>query len=215
MSSELYIYASYFTDRKPKGLSQGKNSKSLASSFGTAGLDRVILVDEQDKMIGIGEKLNVHLKGQLHRAFSVFIFDASGRLLIQKRAATKYHSGGLWSNTCCGHPRPGEEIRDAALRRLQEEMGIDCPIEKSVTFVYTVMVDNGLIEHEYDHVFIGTFDGIPSPDANEVQDWQWVEWDSLKEDMLQNQRKYTRWLSIAIKKFANEYGIVTKKPWEK
>jgi len=121
----------------------------------------VVLVDENDNEIGVEEKINAHRKGLLHRAFSIFVFNSKNELLLQKRAADKYHSGGLWSNTCCSHPRPGENLKDAAHRRLQEEMGFDCSLREVFSFLYKKSFDNGLTEHELDHVFFGKFDGIP------------------------------------------------------
>ncbi|HEX7957304.1 MAG TPA: isopentenyl-diphosphate Delta-isomerase, partial [Pyrinomonadaceae bacterium] len=117
--------------------------------------EQLILVDADDRELGAGEKLEVHRAGALHRAFSVFVFDGRGRLLMQRRAAGKYHSGGLWSNTACGHPRPGEATRAAARRRLREEMGLDCELSAAFEFVYRAELGDSLVEHEYDHVFVG------------------------------------------------------------
>src|SRR2546423_9920022 len=129
--------------------------------------EQLILVDSSDREIGVGEKLETHREGRLHRAFSIFIFDGAGRLLLQKRAPTKYHSGGLWSNTACGHPRPGEETVAAAHRRLREEMGFDCELRAAFGFLYRAELRERLIEHEYDHVFVGEFRGAPAPDVAE------------------------------------------------
>src|ERR671913_2483251 len=136
--------------------------------------EEVILVDEHDRVVGAGEKLRAHREGALHRAFSVFVFDAGGRLLLQKRAREKYHSGGLWSNTACGHPRPGEPTATAARRRLREEMSLDCELREAFEFVYRAELDGALVEHEYDHVFVGTHEGDPAPDPSEVAGWRWV-----------------------------------------
>src|SRR5918997_6672888 len=128
--------------------------------------EQVILVDEADREVGTGSKLEAHREGALHRAFSVFVFDRRGRLLLQKRAAGKYHSGGLWSNTCCGHPRPGEATAEAARRRLREEMNFDCELRAAFEFLYRAQFTNKLIEHEYDHVFVGEFGGVFVPDES-------------------------------------------------
>lgn len=161
--------------------------------------ERVALVDEHDREIGSEEKLTVHRRGTLHRAVSVFVFDRDGRLLLQRRAATKYHSAGRWSNTCCGHPRPGESPHAAARRRLREEMGFDCPLEPAFTFVYRAEVGNGLEEHEYDHVFAGRFDGVPEPDAAEVADWRWETMDRVRADQRQHPDMYTVWFGILLR----------------
>ena len=136
--------------------------------------DYVILVNEQDEEIGVCEKLKAHLDGTLHRAFSVFIFNDAGDLLLQQRHPGKYHSGGLWSNTCCSHPRPGEMVEDAAHRRLQEEMGMACDLHRLFGFIYHSQLGSNLYEHEYDHVFIGKHNGTPTPDSNEVASWRCV-----------------------------------------
>ena len=162
-------------------------------------IKEVILVDKNDEEIGIEEKVKAHQEGKLHRAFSIFIFNSKGQLLLQRREKTKYHCGGLWSNTCCSHPRPGETLKDATHRRLKEEMGFDCEIKKSFHFVYQVEFNNGLIENEYDHVFIGKFDGDPNPNPDEVDAWKWVSIDGLKEDIDKNPEQYTPWLKIIIK----------------
>src|SRR5918997_6014944 len=126
--------------------------------------EEVILVDERDRVLGASGKLRAHREGALHRAFSVFVFDGEGRLLLQKRARGKYHSAGLWSNTACGHPRPGEATREAARRRLREEMGFDCGLREAFQFLYRAELGGALVEHEYDHVLIGAHEGDPSPD---------------------------------------------------
>lgn len=160
--------------------------------------EQLILVDANDRELGVGEKLQVHLEGSLHRAFSVFVFDRERRLLLQKRAGTKYHSGSLWSNTACGHPRPGEATPDAARRRLREEMGFDCELRRAFSFLYRAELNNRLIEHEYDHVFIGEFDGNPAPDASEVEDWRWMSMEQLRDDIRRYPDKYTYWLDVAV-----------------
>jgi isopentenyl-diphosphate delta-isomerase len=160
--------------------------------------ERVILVDEADREVGVEEKLRAHERGVLHRAFSIFLFDPHNRLLIQRRAASKYHSPGLWSNTCCGHPRPGEGVANAAGRRLSEEMGVSPTIEERFAFTYTAKLDRGLTEHEYDHVFLGRFDGQPSPDGDEVGAWGWIEIDRLLKDCVAMPQRYSAWLPIAL-----------------
>lgn len=160
--------------------------------------DDIILVDEQDNQIGTGEKLAVHRAGLLHRCFSIFVFNSKGQLLLQKRAQGKYHSGGLWTNTACSHPRPGESNAAGAERRLKQEMGIAITLEEEFTFTYRAEFDNGIIEHEFDHVFFGTFDGEPIPDPEESEDWKWVALDWLKNDIEQHPDHYTVWLKACL-----------------
>ena len=135
----------------------------------------LILVDANDQQTGVANKLKAHQEGLLHRAFSLFVFDSRGWLLLQRRAPEKYHSGGLWTNTCCGHPRDGEPTEDAAHRRLGEEMGFDCALQEVTAFIYEAQVPGGLIEHEFDHVYIGRHDGEPVPNPAEASDWRWIE----------------------------------------
>ncbi len=161
--------------------------------------ERVILVDERDRPAGEAEKLEVHRQGKLHRAFSVFVLDACDRVLLQRRAAGKYHSGRLWSNTCCGHPRPGEDTRAAAQRRLVEEMGFQCALEPVAAFVYRAPLGD-LVEHEYDHVFRGRFDGEPRPDPREVEAWQWMPLVALEADLAAHPGDYSVWLPEALKR---------------
>lgn len=161
-------------------------------------IERVILVDESDRELGSSEKLAAHRAGALHRAFSIFIFDADKRLLLQKRAQTKYHSAGLWSNTACGHPRPGERTQAAAHRRLREEMRFDCALQPAFQFLYRAEVAGGLVEHEYDHVFVGEFNDEPVPDGAEVAAWRWLRMDELARDLQRRPEAYTDWLRIAL-----------------
>lgn len=161
-------------------------------------MERLILVNERDEEVGSGEKLEVHRAGRLHRAFSVFVFDRAGRLLLQKRAATKYHSGGLWSNTCCGHPRPGEPTASAARRRLREEMNFDCELRPCTSFIYKAEVDNELTEWEYDHVLVGRYDDAPDPDTSEVEDWRWMGVDELRAQVDERPEEFTYWLRVAV-----------------
>ncbi len=163
----------------------------------------LVLVDDTDTAWGKMEKMEVHQLGLLHRAFSVFIFNSNGELLLQQRASGKYHSGGLWTNTCCSHPRYGEDTSFAASRRLEEEMGIRCHLDYGFSFVYKVRFDNGLIENEYDHVYFGVSDTPFKPDPDEVQDWKYISMEKLIGDMKKNPADYTEWLKICIDKVMN------------
>ena len=163
--------------------------------------EHVILVDTNDNEIGIEEKIEAHKSRKLHRAFSIFILNSQNEMLLQQRANNKYHSGGLWTNTCCSHPRQGEEIEQAAHRRLKEEMGFDCNLKKAFHFIYKAELDNGLVENEFDHVFIGNYKGKVNPDPNEVNDYKWVNINSLKVDVNKHPESYTEWFKIAFKKF--------------
>jgi isopentenyl-diphosphate delta-isomerase len=158
----------------------------------------ILTVDEKDNVIGKGEKIKVHREGKLHRAFSIFVFNSKGKLLLQKRAKSKYHSGGLWTNTCCSHQRDGETLEKAVHRRLKEEMGFDCELKEVFTFTYRVKFDDGLSENEYDHVFFGKFDGKPDPNPDEVDDWKWVSLEELRKDIQKNPDDYTYWLKVSI-----------------
>ena len=144
------------------------------------------------------EKIAAHREGLLHRAFSVLVFNSKGELLLQKRAEGKYHSPGLWSNTCCGHPRPGEDIGSAARRRLVEEMGLGCELEPAFTFRYEASMGNGLAESEMDHVFIGSTDDLPSPNADEVSDWRYVDRTSLEQGLSSYAARFTVWLPLCV-----------------
>lgn len=156
--------------------------------------EQVVLVNERDESVGTMGKLRAHQEGALHRAFSVFLFDDQGRVLLQRRAAGKYHSAGLWTNTCCSHPRPQETIIDAAKRRLMEEMGIATEVEHRFHFIYRAALDNGLQEHELDHVLFGRFAGPAIPDPKEVGDWKYVSADALDEELKNHPDRYTVWL---------------------
>lgn len=160
--------------------------------------EKVILVDKEDKKIGEEEKLKAHLEGKLHRAFSILIFNSRGELLIQKRAKTKLHSPGLWSNTCCSHPKPNEEITMAAKRRLKEEVGIETDLKEIFSFIYKAKSGN-FIEHEFDHVFFGRFDGSPKINKKEVEDFKWIGLKELKRDVKRYPRKYTFWFKKILK----------------
>jgi len=161
-------------------------------------IDYLILVDEEDRPQGKLEKLFVHQQGLLHRAFSVYIFNNKGELLLQQRADEKYHSAGLWTNTCCSHPRFGEEITDAIDRRLMEEMGMRCITRFAFNFIYKVTFDNGLTEHEFDHVYVGISNEYPTPEEAEVKNWKYISLQNLQEDILQNPNTYTEWLKISL-----------------
>ena len=162
-------------------------------------MEKIVLVNEKNKAIGVEGKMKAHRAGKLHRAFSVLLFNKKGEVLIQKRAKSKYHSPGLWTNTCCSHPRPREKVGLAAKRRLKEEMGIDCKLKEAFNFIYKAKL-GGLIEHEFDHVFLGKFNGTPEPDKKEVAEWRWVKLKNLKADIKKNPRKYTPWFRIIIKR---------------
>jgi isopentenyl-diphosphate delta-isomerase len=173
-------------------------------------MEKIIIVDEKDRQIGTGEKLDVHKKGQLHRAFSIFVFNPKGELLLQKRAAGKYHSPGLWANTCCSHPRAGESLEDAVHRRLKEEMGFDVPLREIFSFMYKVKFGNGLTENEYDHVFIGKFGGKPKPDPEEVGGWKWISLEDLKTDVKKNPERYTYWLKVSLDRLVSHMNGLNK-----
>jgi isopentenyl-diphosphate delta-isomerase len=155
--------------------------------------ERVILVDGNDRPVGSAGKLAAHRQSLLHRAVSVFVFDRAGRVLLQKRADAKYHSGGLWSNTCCSHPRPGEMSATAARRRLLEEMGIDTQVEFAFSLLYQVELSNGLVEHEFDHVFFACYDGVVTPDAAEVCDWRYVDPQRVSRELAGEPGRFTAW----------------------
>jgi isopentenyl-diphosphate Delta-isomerase len=163
----------------------------------------VILVDRNDKELGLMEKMEAHEKGVLHRAFSVFVFNQNKELMLQQRAFTKYHSPGLWTNTCCSHPRKGETVHDAAHRRLLEEMGFDCAISKMFHFTYKANVGQGLTEHEYDHVFVGVSDTEPVINADEVNAWKYMAVSELKREIQQHPDQYTVWFRIAFNEVQN------------
>mgnify|MGYP000583820652 CR=1 FL=1 len=172
----------------------------------------LILVDQNDKVVGFGEKMQVHQEGQLHRAFSLFVINSNNQLLLQKRAYSKYHSGGLWANTCCSHPLKGENIEETIHTRLMEEMGFDCELNPFFKFLYRVDLDNGLTEYEYDHVFLGRFEGAPDPNPEEVCDWKWMDIDDLKIDLEKNPSAYVYWIKAAFDQFYQTYVDQVKDP---
>ncbi len=163
-------------------------------------IEYVVLVNEEDQSIGTMEKMEAHVKGALHRAFSVFIFNSKGELLLQQRALDKYHSPGLWTNTCCSHPRPDEAVEDAAHRRLAEEMGMECPLDYQFHFQYRAEFNNGLTEHELDHVFFGQSDTPPVLNRGEVADCRYVSLDLLEKELKEFPEKYSPWLRICFEK---------------
>lgn len=160
----------------------------------------VLLVDQSDNQIGVMEKMEAHEKGLLHRAFSIFIFNDQNQMMIHQRALDKYHSPGLWTNACCSHQQPGETSDQAAHRRLMEEMGFDCDLNKEFEFIYRAEFSNGLVEHEYDHVLIGRFNDSPNPNPIEVNDWKWIDLDVLESDISENPESYTPWFLISWEK---------------
>lgn len=159
--------------------------------------ERVILVDAHDVETGTAGKLHAHRAGLLHRAVSVFVFGSNGSILLQRRARGKYHSGGLWTNTCCGHPRPGEAVADAARRRLREEMGVECELREVLCFTYRADLGGGLTEHELDHVLVGTWDGTPLPDPSEVEAWRWAGHAELERRLRVAPERFTAWFPLA------------------
>ncbi len=169
--------------------------------------EKVILIDNSDHPIGVMSKMEAHRKGLLHRAFSVFIFNNEGRLMMQRRASGKYHSGGLWTNTVCSHPRPGEETIEAAERRLQEEMGFATELREIFHFIYKAELDRGLTEHELDHVFIGKFDGEPQLNPKEADAYEYMYLSEIKEDIKKNPEKYTAWFKII---FNESYEVLVR-----
>lgn len=169
--------------------------------------ERVILVNEQDEQIGTMPKMEAHEKALLHRAFSVFVFNERKELMIQQRAKHKYHSPLLWTNTCCSHQRVGESNVEAGKRRLMEEMGFVTDLTESISFIYKAPFDNGLTEHEFDHIMIGTFNDEPKINPDEVEAWKWMDLESLKTDMKTNPEQYTAWFKIIFDKFYEHINI--------
>lgn len=162
-------------------------------------MEEVILVDDNDQEMGLMEKMEAHEKGLLHRAFSVFVFNDQKELLLQRRAISKYHSGGLWTNTCCSHPRKGETLEEAGKRRLREEMGFSTDLQPIHSFIYKAKLDNNLTEHELDHILIGKFNGKPELNSDEADDWKYVSIDKIESDIKDRPEKYTAWFKIIFK----------------
>lgn len=167
-------------------------------------MEKVILVDENDTPIGSMEKMEAHEKALLHRAFSVFIFNSKNEMLIHQRAHSKYHSGGLWTNACCSHPRENETAEQAAHRRLVEEMGFDCPINFRFSFIYKAELDQGLTEHEFDHVFTGVYESEIKPNPEEVADYRFLSLDQLRAELNSTPDLFTEWFKIAFKQLDRE-----------
>ena len=163
-------------------------------------VDYVVLVNKKDQEIGTMEKMEAHQKGLLHRAFSVFILNSKGEMLIHRRALGKYHSPGLWTNTCCSHPRPNETVLDAANRRLDEEMGMGESLSEVISFIYHHKFDNGLVEHEFDHILTGISDALPSINEDEVDSYKYIEIEELEQSMKQNPDDYSIWFKLAYPK---------------
>jgi isopentenyl-diphosphate Delta-isomerase len=168
----------------------------------------VILVDEQDQELGVMEKMQAHREAKLHRAVSVFVFNAKKELLLQKRAATKYHSAGLWTNTCCSHPKPKENTLDAAKRRLQEEMGLRCEIKYAFNFTYLTEFENGLSEHELDHVFFGFSDDIPKINPEEASECKYLSLEETENQLKQNSQGFTTWFKLIFDRVKNELNKI-------
>lgn len=165
---------------------------------GVAVEEQVVLVDVQGNPIGTKGKLQAHQDGDLHLALSVFLFNSEKKFLMQRRALCKYHSPNLWSNTCCSHPRPGESVQSAAERRLFEEMGIVCPLTQSFTYTYREEVGSGLIEHEFDCIFFGSFEGNPCPNSDEVSDWKWISYEEMQKEIAAAPHFYTAWFKLLL-----------------
>ncbi len=164
-------------------------------------IEKVILVDKNDQPIGLMEKMEAHEKALLHRAFSVFVLNKKGELMLQRRALHKYHSPGLWTNTCCSHQREGETSLNAGKRRLKEEMGFETFLEEKFSFIYKAEFDNGLTEHEFDHVLMGNYDATPVINTDEVVEWKWMALEEIKKDIENIPEMYTPWFKIIFDKF--------------
>jgi isopentenyl-diphosphate Delta-isomerase len=167
---------------------------------------RIILVDELDNVLGYEEKLKAHEDGALHRAFSIFVVNSKGEIMLQRRALDKYHSGGLWTNTCCSHPLEGEIMETTIHKRMEIEMGFDCPMAPLFTFIYKAEFGNGLIEHELDHVYLGKYEGEPNPSPAEACDWKWMDIYEVKKDMQRNPHMYTYWFKHCYGFFCQLYA---------
>ncbi|MGB3774011.1 MAG: isopentenyl-diphosphate Delta-isomerase [Leeuwenhoekiella sp.] len=169
--------------------------------------EMVILVDENDRQVGLMAKMEAHEKALLHRAFSVFVFNDKKELMLQRRALTKYHTPGLWTNTCCSHQRPGESNIEAGSRRLQEEMGFTTTLKESISFIYKAPFENGLTEHEYDYILLGEYNDKPQPNPAEVAAWKWLSLEEVKKDIENKPEIYTAWFKIIFEKFYNEITV--------
>jgi len=169
--------------------------------------ENVILVDKNDTQVGLMSKLDAHTKGILHRAFSVFVLNNNNEIMLQKRAYNKYHSGGLWTNTCCSHQREGENSIEAGKRRLLEEMGFETELKIITSFIYKVEFENGLTEHELDYLLIGKYLKSPVINKQEVADWKWMKVELIADDIKLNPNNYTSWFKIIFDKFQNKIKI--------
>jgi isopentenyl-diphosphate delta-isomerase len=176
----------------------------------TSDQNYVILVDENDKQIGTMEKMEAHEKGLLHRAFSVFIYNDKDELLLQQRALTKYHTPGLWTNTCCSHQKVGETNIEAGRRRLMEEMGFTVPLEDKISFTYKAPFSNGLTEHEFDHILVGKYNEEPKPNPEEVASWKWQKIEDVQKDIQEHPEKYTAWFKIIFDKYLSAIAKESK-----
>jgi isopentenyl-diphosphate delta-isomerase len=168
-------------------------------------MEQVILVNEHDEPLGFMEKMEAHEKGLLHRAFSIFIFNTNGEMLLQQRAFDKYHSGGLWTNACCSHPRPGETVTEAAVRRLKEEMGFEVPLYPAFHFIYHSVLDKGLTEHELDYVFIGWYDGQVLFNKTEVASYLYKNLTQIEKELEQSPQEFTAWFKIIFRRVVEWY----------
>ena len=175
--------------------------------------NNVILVDDNDNFIGTEEKMKAHVSGKLHRAFSIFLFNSDNQMLLHQRAYSKYHSGGLWTNTCCSHPQPKSTIKKDISDRLLFEMGVECELNWLFSFKYKAGFDNGITEHEYDHVYTGIFNGIPDPNPDEVADWSWLDLSELETDIRINPKKYTEWFKKALPMVQKNFFEKTEKQY--
>ena len=164
----------------------------------------VILVDEKDNPLGTMEKIEAHEKARLHRAFSVFIYNSKNELMLQQRALTKYHTPGLWTNTCCSHQKLEESNIEAGKRRLQEEMGFSTELKETISFIYKAPFENGLTEHEFDYILVGEYQDDPQPNPDEVHNWKWMNLDDIENDMNKNPNLYTEWFKIIFEKHKSE-----------
>tara|TARA_B110000967_G_scaffold37508_1_gene36983 strand:+ start:512 stop:1036 length:525 start_codon:yes stop_codon:yes gene_type:complete len=169
--------------------------------------EKVILVNSNDEPIGLMSKMEAHEKAVLHRAFSVFVVNSKNELMLQQRALLKYHSPGLWTNTCCSHQREGEGNIEAGLRRLEEEMGFETPLEYLFNFIYKAPFDNGLTEHELDHVMLGRYEGVPTINPDEVASWKWMDIEQINIDLKENSASYTVWFAIIFDRFYNHLKL--------
>ena len=165
--------------------------------------EKVILVNENDEQIGLMEKIEAHEKALLHRAFSVFVYNDKNEVMIQQRALSKYHSPGLWTNTCCSHQKEGETNVEAGKRRLMEEMGFQTDLKEVTSFIYKAPFDNGLSEHEYDYILVGHYNEEPKINPDEVASWKWMSLEDIKKDMSNHPEKYTAWFKIIFDKYYN------------